>query len=169
MLPCHPSFHPCLVDLIHMLFGRQQSVCQFPVIGQQKQSFCILIQSAHRKNPVRDRLLHQIQHRLLAAVLRGRKHSRRFIHHQIDILLINRSRSAAEHLRPFLVNLQFRLFYNLSVYLHQSFFQQGLHLAPGTKTGLAQISVQPHHAFILHPEKYLLRRVPRISFPQPRG
>ena len=56
-----------------------------------------------------------------------------------------------------------------TIHRHLSFFQHFFDLAAGTESCLTQEFIQTHHAFILHPEKYLFRRVPRISLPQPSG
>ena len=89
--------------------------------------------------------------------------------HQIHKSRIHRSFPAAQYNVLRLLHLLLRLFHRFPIEGDQPLFQQLLHLASGPEAGLTEEPVQTHHAFILHPEKYLLRSVPRISFPQPSG
>ena len=77
-----PPRHPGVVHLVHMTPGGQQIVGQAPLIGQQQQSLRILIQPAHRKEPLPAQVLRQqIQHGPAPAVLGGGEVTRRFIQH----------------------------------------------------------------------------------------
>ena len=128
-----------------MLFRCQQTVCQISVIGDQKQSFCIFVQSSDREEVLSLLLFDQIDHRSISPVFSCRYHAGRFIQHIIFIRYIRYVPATNRHFITSLINLCICCFYYYSVNCCFSLTDLFFYLLAGSHTHLCQIFIQTHH------------------------
>ena len=83
----HNARHRHLIGLIDLMAGMGQSLSQFPIIGQQQQSFCIVVQPSHRIDPLGN-ILNIICNRFPPfRILHGCHHAPGLVKQQIGLAL----------------------------------------------------------------------------------
>ena len=122
---------------------------QIPVVGDEQQAGGILVQPASgEKPPAAQVLREQVQHGLLAAVLRGGEHPRRLIHHNIQVLLPKDRVPPHCHRLAGRVHLGGRVPHGDTIHGHCSRADEAPHLLAGALPLGRQKFIQPfHHAF----------------------
>ena len=95
---------PGIVDLVHMLFRREQIVGKLTVVGQQEQPLRVLIEPPDRKEPHFPVLRGQkVQHRFTAPVLGCRQNACRLMQHDVGITPVAERLTGNKDLRRFRV------------------------------------------------------------------
>ena len=139
-----------IVDLVHMVPGRQQVMGQAPLIGQQQQALGILIQPAHRKQALAPELRRQqIQHGLPAAVLRGRQHPGGLVEHQPGKTAVAQPLPVHKDLRGLRVHLVLRRPGGHAVHQDPALPDQLPDLPPGVPAPCGDDLIQPRFLHIL--------------------
>ena len=129
-----------------MLFWGKQAVCQFSVIGDQKKSFRVLIQTSYREQIISFFICDQIQNCLVPVIFCCGNNTCRFMEHIILFFSVSNLFSFKTYSLCVLIDFKFRFFHRLPINHNTSAADQFFDFTSGSLPHLGKIFVYAHHA-----------------------